>query len=91
MSHQRASYRNFTALQLPVFLFVPFDNATVSSIWYSKNHVSYFTKPKEVDLIKLISLRQTSVSIALKYIINKQRIKINRIGISMIATLSFFY
>ena len=61
-------------------IFVAFvkDNATVSSIRYFENHVSYFcAKPKEVrvDPIKLISLRQISVSIALKYIINNSVLK----------------
>ena len=50
------------------------DNATVSSIPYFENHV-FFAKPKEVDPIKLISLRQISVSIALKYIINNSVLK----------------
>ena len=37
---------------------------------YFENHASYFVlKPKEEDPIKLISLRQISLSIALKYII----------------------
>ena len=59
-------------------VFVAFveDNATMSSISYFENRVSYFSaKPKEVDPIKLISLRQTGVSIALKYIINKHVFK----------------
>ena len=34
-----------------------------------KSCIVFCAKPKEVDPIKLISLRQTSVSIALKYII----------------------
>ena len=42
------------------------DNATKSSIRYIENHVSFCAKPKEVDPIKPISLRQISVSIALK-------------------------
>ena len=47
------------------------DDVTMSSMRYFENHVSYFVqKPKEVDPSKLNSLRQESVSIALKYIIN---------------------
>ena len=52
------------------FFFVVFveENTTMSSTRYFENHVSYFVqKPKEVDPIKLISLRQVTVSIALKY------------------------
>ena len=65
------------------------DNATMSSIRYFENHISYFAKPKEADPIKLISLLQLSVSTALNYIINntEQRIKINRLRASMFATL----
>ena len=48
-----------------------------------KSCVVFCAKPKEVDPVKLISLRQVSVSIA-------QRMKINRIRASMNATLSFF-
>ena len=62
----------------PFSVFVAFvkDNATMSSIQYFENCVLYFcAKPKEVDPIKLISLRQTSVSIALKYIINSSVLK----------------
>ena len=55
------------------FVFVAFVevNATMSSIRYFEDHASYFVQNrKEVDPIKLISLQQTSLSIALKYIIN---------------------
>ena len=57
---------------LSVSLSVAFvvDNATMSSIRYFKNHASFFFKPKEVDPIKLISIRQVSLSIAIKFIIN---------------------
>ena len=48
----------------------------------------FWAKPKELDPVKLVSLRQTRVSIALKYIINNN--VLNRIRASMIATLSFF-
>ena len=52
------------------------DNATMSSIRYVENDVSYFVqKPKEVDPIKIIFLRQISVSIALKYIINNSALE----------------
>ena len=54
-----------------VFVAYVEDNATMSSIRYFENHVLYFVqKPKEVDPISRISLRQISASIALKYIIN---------------------
>ena len=44
-------------------IFVVFvkDHATMSSIQYFENHVSYFVHNKEVDPIKLISLRQISL------------------------------
>ena len=49
------------------------DNATMSSIRYFENQLSYFVqKSKEVDHIKLISLRQISLLIALKYIYQSQ-------------------
>ena len=54
-------------------LFVAFveDNAIMSSVRYYEYLISYFfAKPKEVDPVKLISLGQISLSIALKYIIN---------------------
>ena len=46
---------------------------------FRKSCRAFCAKPKEVDPIKLISLRQINVSIALKYsyIIKQQRIKIN--------------
>ena len=48
----------------------------MSSIAYFENHELYFfVKPKEVDPVKLISLRQISISIALKYIINNSILK----------------
>ena len=48
----------------------------MSSIQYFENHIWKFcAKPKEVDPIKSISLRQISVSIALKYIINNSVLK----------------
>ena len=50
------------------------DNATMSSIQYFENYV-FCAKPKGVDTIKLISLRQISVTIALKYIINNSVLK----------------
>ena len=57
-----------------MYIFVAFvdDNATMNSILYFENHISYliYSKPKEVDPIKLISLQEISLSIALKYIIN---------------------
>ena len=54
-----------------IFLAFVEDNATMSSIGYFENHASKFcAKLTEVDPIKLISLRQISVSIALKYVIN---------------------
>ena len=53
-----------------VFVAIVEDNATMSSIPYFENRVSYFVQLKEVDPIKLISLRQISLSIALKNIIN---------------------
>ena len=63
------------SIMIPVVaLFVAFDgdNATMSSIGYFENHVSYFVqKPKKVDPIKHISLRQLNILIALKYILNK--------------------
>ena len=37
---------------------------------FRKSCIVFCAKPREVDPIKLISLRQTSVLIALKYIIN---------------------
>ena len=55
---------------------------------FRKSCIVFCAKPKEVDPIKLISLQQTSVSIALKDIINKC-VKINRIRVSMIAILFF--
>ena len=66
---QPLNSRSLTFKILIKWIFVAFvaDNATVSSIRYFENHVSYFVqKPKEVDPIKLISIRQISVSIALK-------------------------
>ena len=56
-------------------VFVAFvkDNATMSSIRYFKNHVEIhriLCKTEELDPIKLIFLRQISLSIAFKYIIN---------------------
>ena len=43
------------------------DNITMSSIRYFENHAIVFrAKPKEVYPIKRISLRQISVSVALK-------------------------
>ena len=52
------------------------DSATMSSIRHLENHVSYFVqKPQEVNPIKHISLRQISVSIAFKYIINNSVLK----------------
>ena len=57
----------------PRQIFVAFvkDNATTISIRYFENYVPYFVpKPKEIDPIKLIFLRQVSVSIALKCEIN---------------------
>ena len=54
-------------------IFVAFveDNATMCSIGYFENHVSYFVQNlKKVDPIKLISLLQLNVSIELKYIIH---------------------
>ena len=50
------------------------DNATMSSIRYFENHVSYFVQNRK-DPIKLISVLQISVSIALKYIINNSVLK----------------
>ena len=55
---------------------------------FPKSCIVFCTKPKEVDPIKLISLRQISVSIALKYVINNSVLK--RIRSSMMASLSFF-
>ena len=47
------------------------DIATMSSIPYFENRsIVFCKKPKEIDPVRLISPRQTSVSIALKYIIN---------------------
>ena len=69
-------------------IFVAFieDNTTMSSIrYFEKSCIVFCAKPKEVDPIKLISLLQISVSIALNKL--QQRIKINRIMASM-ATLS---
>ena len=40
-----------------------------------KSCIVFCAKPKEVDSIKRISLRQTSVSIALKYIFNNSELK----------------
>ena len=58
---------------------------------FLKSCIIFCAKSKEEDPIKLISLRQISLSIALKCIINNvQCVKINRIRASMIATLSFF-
>ena len=59
-----------------VYIFVAFveDNAKMSSIGYFENHV-FCAKPKEVDPIKVISLQQISVLIALKYIINNNVLK----------------
>ena len=54
-----------------------------------KSCIVFCARPKEADPIKLISPRQISVSIALKYIINNS-MKINRIRASMTETLSFF-
>ena len=54
------------------------DNATMNSIGYIENHdcIVFCAKPtEEVDPIKLISLRQTSVSIELKYIIDNNVLK----------------
>ena len=59
-------------------LFVAFvkDNATMSSRRCFENHISYFcAKAKEVDPIKLISLLQISVSIALKSLITNSVFK----------------
>ena len=57
------------------------ENATMSSIQYFENHVSYFVqKPKEVNPFKLISLRQISFLIALKYIINNSLLKLTESG-----------
>ena len=42
---------------------------------FLKSCTVFCVKPKEVDRIKLISLRQISVSIALKYIINNSVLK----------------
>ena len=54
-------------------IFVAFveDNATMSSMRY----FVLCAKPKEADTIKLISQRQISVSITLKYIINNSVLK----------------
>ena len=61
---------------LSVFVAFVAENATLSSKGYFENHISSFcAKPKEVDPIKLISLRQISVSIAHKYIINNTVLK----------------
>ena len=47
------------------------DNATMSSIRYFENHACILCKTEgSSDPIKLISLQQISLSIALKYIIN---------------------
>ena len=62
----------YTELMVRVVAFVN-DNATMSSILYFENHVSILCKTE--DPIKLISLRQVSVSIALKYIINNNILK----------------
>ena len=60
----------FTFQRNNIFVAYVEDNATMSSIRYFENHVSYFVqKPKEVDLIEFTSLQQISVSIALKYTI----------------------
>ena len=71
---ENVDYQQFLLIPLffqSIFVAVVEDNATMSSIRYFENHVSYFcAKPKEVDPIKLIYLRQISRSIALKYIIN---------------------
>ena len=54
-----------------VFVVFVEENATLSSIpYFEKSCIVFSAKPKEVDPIKPISLRQISVSIALKYIIN---------------------
>ena len=57
---------------------------------FRKLCIVFCVKPKEVDPIKLISLRQINVSKALKYTINNS-VKIYRIRALMIATLSFFF
>ena len=59
----------------------------MSSIRYFwKSCIAFCAKPKEVDLIKLISLLQISVSIGLKYMINNSALK-KKTESLMIATL----
>ena len=60
------SSRSRVPVQVLVFVAFVKDNATMSSIRYCENHA----KPREVDPIRLISLRQISLSMALNYIIN---------------------
>ena len=64
------------------------DNATMCSILW-KSCIVFCAKPKEVDPIELISLRQMSASVALKYIINNGVLKYTESGSSMIATPFF--
>ena len=68
------------------------DNANMSSIRYFENQVSYYgQKLKEVDPIKLISLRQISVSRALKCILgsNKKSVHFLMLNISKISKRFF--
>ena len=52
------------------------DNAIMNSIpYFLKSCIVFCAKAKEVDPIKFISLRQTSVSIALKYKVNNSVLK----------------
>ena len=54
-------------LSPPIFLAFVEKNATMSSMRYFENHVSYFVqKRRKETLFNLISLRQISVSIALE-------------------------
>ena len=65
------------ALFTNCYIFVAFveDNATKSSIPYFENQYVFCAKPKEIDPIKLIFLRQIRVSITLKYMINNSVLK----------------
>ena len=76
----------YVFLQRVIFVSFVENNATMSSIRYFENHI-FCAKAKEVDPIKLISLGQISVSIALKNVINNN--VLNRIRSSVISTPFF--
>ena len=65
-------WKKLDCLLVKVFVAFVEDNATMSSLrYFEKSCIIFCAKPKDVDPIKLISLRQKkSLSIALKYIIN---------------------